>query len=367
MSDIVSGEMREKVKSFWARKEGKTGMIILGLLGGGILYKALPYIRNASELLAEIGENGFVTFAYAVGIFLIYEVVSNKTVQAFTKVAFEGVCYQITDAAIGINPVAIAKGALAKLKEMIEIVSEKRTKLDGKKEQGKQAIERNNQEIQKRTEEANKIAKAGARKKELALKNNTEFDEIEYTVNISVETNQIERLQKYNAELAPFVIKMDEICEKLHKIEVAANAKYRDLDNYAKLQIQKRSMMQDLKSAIDSARAVLKGGQIKDMYDRSMMRMVEDFDRDMGEVNSFINDIAPILDKIDRDDDAAAADALARIDSFMTNNQFIAGAIKQYALPAGDTSNVLQIPSADAVNEEDKYAKVLNPVRKNRQ
>lgn len=328
MADLLPSSGSD-FKSFWGKKEGKGGIVILAICAAIVFYFLFPHANQVLIYFRDLLDNLTSLALHAAGVAAIIWIITMPAVRTLVSAVFQGFSYHITDIIIGLDPVGIAMGTLKKLGKMIARIHLGRQKLLGKKNSAAQELQKIQDEIAEAQEEYNDYQKQGALAKK---KYGDGVDLTKYTTNMAIEDNKVKRLGLYLKKLQPVYQMMDDIYISTGKIETVATTKYQMMSDNTEIEKRQRSFMGDLLGAIRDAKSVIQGGEVKRLYDLSTQRMIDDFNRDMGEVTTFMQDIAPMIDKVDLNNQVQTQKALDKINSFLEEKQ-----------------DILMIPDADKV------------------
>lgn len=283
---IQDGSAPNKLTSFWERKEGVTGMIVLGFLalGGAFVLKAiLPWLNSLLTDAIAAGLKFVALGAICAFIALVLFLITNKKVQLLVKYAFKSSMRKLTQLFVEIDPIGIMKG-------FIDTLKEKKEAFDGRKAQLKGQISVFDQTIAsnaKAAEEAMRMAQAA---KSRGMNNK----------DIMFHGREAERYKETNKTLGVTLAKMNMLYKALEKYGEACDFMIRDLASDVRLREQERKMMLTSHSAISGAMAILKGtGDERELYDQAMEYVVEDYAQKMGEIDDFMLSTETILKGID--------------------------------------------------------------------
>ena len=123
--------MSTQIKSFWNRKEGTTGKIVLALIAAGVIvggYIALPMILPT--LISILSNTLHALFLGGV-LAGIGVVLWDKRFRMLVATAYQVAMRAITSAFITIDPIGILKNHIHTLDEKIEDINEQLNKVKG--------------------------------------------------------------------------------------------------------------------------------------------------------------------------------------------------------------------------------------------
>ena len=156
------------MKSFWSRKEGKTGLVfgaaILGALGYG-LYYLLPYLITMTKNLLTLGLLG-------VGLFILVFLIMDPQVRNLAWYLYKSIMKGITGLFIQIDPVGIIETYVSHLRKQLENLEGQIETLSGAKRKLSDAIDRAKEELDDQLNLAKAAQKKGLSAAEIAVYTN---------------------------------------------------------------------------------------------------------------------------------------------------------------------------------------------------
>jgi hypothetical protein len=277
-----------KSKSFWSRKEGKTGMGFIALLAiGG--YFALPFVTGAinslSGLLANLTTLSFKVITlgiYGLLAYMIYFIATDPTVRSLVKFGFKNLMRKITEVFVEIDPIGIMKSYIEILIEKKAIFDEKREKMSGTLKAFSSQIDKNERDAQHAMELAQQ-----------AKKQNQQRDMI-------LNANEATRLRESNEKMKPTLATLTSLYERLGKVGEVCDFTIRDLDSEVRVKSQERKIMLAGYSMISDAKKILAGGDSdRELFDRAMEYTVNDYETKMGTIDGFLQSTETVMNGID--------------------------------------------------------------------
>lgn len=294
-----------KLKSFWERPEGTTGMLTLGLLGLGgffLLQAILPAILAFLGLaVAVVGKTILLVISCAVLAALLY-VLTNKKFLTLCSYMFKSVMRKITSMFVEIDPIGIMKNYIDDLKDRQVDMDVAINKLNGQVKICQRAIATNEQKYEQAmatAAEAKKQEKAGA---------------------FQVHARQAGRLEKLNnASLIPMLKTMEVHLRALRKYREVTDTVILDLNNEVDARKQEREMILASHSAMRSAIRILNGDpDKKELFDQAMEYVVHDYGMKLGEIENFIETSKGFVEGLDLQNGVYEAEALKRLQEWET-------------------------------------------------
>ena len=131
----MSGEGGDfKPKSFWGKKEGKVGMVVLGLLGVSaivLLNSFLPLIISFLTLAITAVGKTIVLSAMLAALAAFLLIVTNGKFQALVSYIFKSIIRKGTSVFIEIDPIGIMKNYIDDAKNNLEKIDDGISNLSG--------------------------------------------------------------------------------------------------------------------------------------------------------------------------------------------------------------------------------------------
>jgi hypothetical protein len=267
------------MRSFWSRKEGKTGMIfaigLLAALGYG-LYQILPFLITLTKNLLTLSLLGIALFV------LIYLIMDSQ-VRTLVWYLYKSLMRSITGLFIQIDPVGIIQTYVQHLRKQLESLQARIQELSGAKRKLSDAITRAQEEL----EEQLNLAKAGQKKGLGAAE-------------ITVYTNQAGRLKTRIEKYQSLLTKLETLYRILEKMEKAAKVVILDKTNQVEdIKIQREEMRTGY-NAFKSAMSILAGDPDKRvMFDQAMEVIQNDISMKTGAMERFIEESGEVMQAID--------------------------------------------------------------------
>lgn len=286
---------KSDTKSFWARPEGKVGMIALGGIGVATIF-ALPGIAWFTGMLAKIAGNLLLTGLAATGLFVLIYVLTNPRFQTLMKYMFKATMWHATNVFVSLDPVAILKGYTEDLMDHVKNIDKQLIKLQGQIIVLKEVIFKNEKNADRSLGRAQAALKQGAKG------------------TVRVEGRQADRLTLENKDLQTWLTKLEKMTGVLQRIREFAELRRIDIEYEVDSAIRKRELGKSVGSAIRSAMAILSGGEGKELYDAAMERIEQEYSQEMGTLVQFLNSTGDLLQGMDIEDEAVYQKTIGMID-----------------------------------------------------
>jgi hypothetical protein len=331
-------------KSFWEKKEGVTGMIVLALGAAG-LYLAAPALIAFNDRMTRLFESTTLMIGYGVILFIVANIVFNSKVQTLVRYGFKSAMRWITKWFAEIDPIGIMKNYIEDLIGKREVMAVSRDKLKGQITVLEKQINSNTADYEKSMSMAaiaNKQGNAGQFK---------------------VQANNAGRMERLNKEsLVPLLTQLQLHLRAIDKYYEVTGTVIEDLKNEVKAREIERKMILASHSAMKAAKAILSGGtDAKELFDQAMEFVVEDFGMKMGEIDSFIENSKGFVEGLDMQNGVYEAEALKKLQAWEQKaDSILLGNGKAQLLENNATSSLLNTGiGAAPLTQSVDYAELL--------
>lgn len=312
-------------KSFWARPEGKVGMVFLAAFVGGaalMFWSAiLPW------LIVMVSDT--LHLAYLVGILAaIGFLVTNPTIHNRVSLIFRLTMRFLTGLIINIDPIGILKDHLSQMRKRRDEMGEQIASVSGQIRMLKNTIARNKAEADQNmalAEQAKKMA-------------NTADETIRLRMNLQMraKASHAGRLEQSNMSYAQLLAKLQLIYDMLTKWSIHIDFFIEDTDDQVQQAEVQYKTVNSAYKAYRTALSVIKGNTDEnEIYNTTMERLADDADRKLGEMEDFQRTAQNFMDSIDVQNGAVETEALAKL------NQY-----EQKVLTSGDQDMAFLKPSS---------------------
>ena len=267
-------------KSFWNRKEGPFGMILVSLtlfsIGWGIM-TLLP-------MLIQILENTLYTGIFAVSLALFFGIVTNGRVQALVWYAFRSFTRMIASIFTTVDPIGIVYNYIADLKESRKEMAEHIGELQKHMRKLKGSIQGNISEINRSLQRANIAKKAN---------NMGQFQ---------LSTRKAGRRDKSKRTLEELYTRMEFLLRVLEKMYQNSGYRIEDIEDEVDTKVAEFEASKGAQSAISSAMSILSGETDKEeIFEMAMDHMADEVNEMLGELDNLMYVSESVNDSIDLD------------------------------------------------------------------
>lgn len=294
-------DTQRKIKSFFERPEGTTGMIfifvgiLLFLFAGNYL---MPFIITALA-------NTLYATLLGGALLAIIALVMNGKVQAISSSIFKSAMRALTSIFITIDPIGILKNYLDNMDDKLKNIGLNIGKLNGQK----QKLDRLIVNEQKIVEDATYMASA-------AKKQNNQVAMVTNTRKVARSNDFIKKLQTMHD-------KMEFLGKNLMKMRNSVEALREDTaDQIRILEIEYESVKASYK-AMKSAEVLISGSDAKDLFEQSAEFLADDIANKLGEMETFMTLSESFLTNIDLQNGIWDEKGLAMLEDFEQNGSLL--------------------------------------------
>ena len=331
-------DMQNQIKSFWDRKEGKTGAIVLaGLIAGGLIGSSviLPFIITVLQNTLHAIVLGGVLLGIGV---LVWDKRFRMLVATAYKLAMRG----LTGLFVTIDPIGILKEHLRNLDSNLSNINEQLTKVKGVIAGLRRKVETYLEEYK------HYMDLAGAAKKKndaKTAKSNAMFAERRKAA-----TDRLAKLHKKLEAIYRVLQKMYENCGIIRD----------QTKDEIEMKEEEWIAIRSAHKAIKSAMSIINGNaDERAMYELTLEKMATDVGNKIGEMERFLEVSQTVLAGIDLEQDVFAEKGLKMLEDWeKTADSWILGDEKQKILKAAD--NDKDVANIEGQPADNNYASIFS-------
>lgn len=306
-------------KSFWARKEGKTGMItlVVGLLA--LVYFGGPLAITAFGYLTTMLGQAITITVLGAALAILLMIVSNKRVHTLIKLGFQGIMRWITGIFVEINPIGIMRSYIEDLSKKQGVIDNSIGDLNAQDKKCESSITAN----QKQFDQQMQLAAAAHAKGN--------------TAQFSIASRQAMRLKDLNENrLIPLQKQMRAHLQLLRKYSEVTVVIRTDLENEVNIQEQQREMILASWTAMNAAKRIINGGtDERALFDDAMQFVADDYFAKIGQIDNFIENSRGFMDSIDLQNGIHEDNALKQLEEWNKKaDAFLVGTVSVPSLEA---------------------------------
>lgn len=292
----MSTSIEKSSRSFLQRPEGKVGLVVSGLLllGGGYgLFLALPTLIGFAENVLELA---FLCLALAV----LFYAVTDRKIRAFSSYLYQAFFRLVTGFVIELDPIGILRQHIHELTGKLQVMRGQLGELNGQIRGVERAIAENTRLSQ------NSLALAQAGR-----------NDPEHAGASRLQARHAIKLEESNLRLSAMQTQMQTLFRMLKKLSDTSELVLQDMQSTVDIKTRERSSMKAAYSAYRGALAILQGqSEGRDLYDRSMEFLNDDYARKLGEIEMFMDFSDGVIKAADLENLAYDARASERLDEW---------------------------------------------------
>lgn len=314
-------------KSFWARPEGTTGMIlaVLAILG---------FIALAPAIVALLQNTLYALLLGGAVLGIVFLAMDDKFRNMIWSI-YQIVCKKMTGMIIELDPIAIVEGYIRTLQKNLQSMEEQIRNLRGQMAALKRVIDQN---------EAQRVSN---------LKTASAAKKAANEVQIVINTRKAGRLENSNMTLQALYTKLEVVYRVLMKMR--ENAGYVLEDTTDEVAVRKREFeaIRVSSNAFRSAMSVINGNPDKKaMFDQTMEYMANDIGQRVGEMEHFMDVSKNFMESIDLQNGVFQEDGLKQLEEWeksSTNFLLTDKEKKQVIDAAHDEDSVVDLDEDETV------------------
>lgn len=286
MADMVP----DKVKSFWEKKEGKTGMIFAA---GGILGVLLIMMKWGAAIVAAAA-NTMILGIYVVAGLAIAYVLMDKRFRTMVSFGYQSVMRWITGMFVTIDPIGILRDYVDDLKSSHEKMNEQIAKLRGVLAELSRKIKENTLNMK------NSMGLAEQAKKQMGKEGASIDEQNRMKAQVMLKSRKAGRLQDSTRTFQELYTKIEMIYRVLSKMYTNCGVLIEDTEDSIEQKEIEWKTIRTAHSAMKSAMSVINGnGDKRAMFEQALDYMANDLDTKVGEMQRFMEVSQGFLDGVD--------------------------------------------------------------------
>jgi len=275
---MVDASTQAKIKSFWQRPEGKTGIVFM--LGIAVL--VIAFAPAILTFIISLLQKTLTAVLLFVALAIILYVVFDPKMRNLIWYMYRSFMRWITGIFVQIDPIKILETYVEFLYKNLKEMDIHISKLKGQNSKLKTIIEENKVEM----EENLKIAEQAKKKNNMEL--------------VAINTRQFGRLKETNDKYNKLLSKMEILYRVLSKIYKNSEYLIKDTENEVRMRKQESQAIKAGYSAMKRAMSIISGDPDKKMlFDLATEAVVDDVSNKIGEMQRFIEISGSFLDSVD--------------------------------------------------------------------
>ena len=292
----MSTSIEKSSRSFLQRPEGKVGLVITGVLlvGGGYgLFLALPTLIGFAENALELA-------GLCLALAALFYAVADRKIRAFFSYLYQAFFRLVTGFFIELDPIGILRQHIGELTGKLQVMRGQLGELNGQIRGVERAIAENT----RLSQSSLALAQAGR-------------SDPEHAGASRLQARHAIKLEESNTRLSAMQTQMQTLFRMLKKLSDTSELVLQDMQSTVDIKTRERSSMKAAYSAYRGALAILQGqSEGRDLYDRSMEFLNDDYARKLGEIEMFMDFSDGVIKAADLENLAYDGRASERLDEW---------------------------------------------------
>ncbi len=310
--------------AFWQRAEGKTAIIFLTALVGGIALVIYRFGNLLAELLSE------TLYQVVVGTLLVaalYVVLDPKT-RNLAWYMFKSAMRWLTKVFVELDPLAVLRGYVAHLESNLLKMQKQIYRLRAQMHKLRELMFNNEKEIVTNLGEAQQAQTEGQQNQ------------------VIIKTRKAGRLQESNARLMQLYQRMQVLNRVLTKMYDNSEILSEDIKDQIKVKEVEQQAISASQSAMASAMSILRGdGDRQQAFELAIEAINRDVAGKVGEMENMMNMSEKFMRSIDLQNGVFEEDGLKMLEQWEKDSSLLLQTATQTEIPP--LSNSVQTPTFD--------------------
>jgi hypothetical protein len=290
------------LKSFWARPEGKTGMLALAGIAALLIYGWGNVVGFLVTMMADTVHLTLLVAAFAALLYLLF---SSRT-----HLLFRLLMRWLTGLIITIDPIGILKDRLQQMRKRRATMGQQVSNVSGQIRFLKETIDKNKAIASQQLKQAEYAKKAATSARD-------QNEQLRMALQMKVKANKAGRLEQSNLSYSQLLTKLQAIYDLLTKWATHVDAYIEDTEDEVRQKEIEYKTINSAFKAYRTALSVIKGNATEeDIYNTTMEYLAEDAGRKLGEMEDFQRVAQGFMDNIDIENGVVTTDALKQLDAY---------------------------------------------------
>lgn len=268
-------------QSFWGRKEGLTGMLLMGGLAAGGIFLLSSFGLFLAPIITTILSNLFFMGISAVALGGLVYILIQPNVRSMLWNSFKGISRGLTNIFVDVYHIDIMKNRVAEMYEKVRFIIAKR------------------EVLMRSLANLRRVIKATEREMEEAKQSLQEATRKQKQTEVFVHSRQFGRLEKSLKKQKESEKKLVFYNKMLEKYVEVTQAFAKDTENEVTAVIRDFELTKEVQGAMQAVKNVLLGDKHKAMYDQALEVTLEKTLAAEGEIDSIIDMTSHIVDNFD--------------------------------------------------------------------
>lgn len=336
MADPMTGKL-----SFWDRKEGKVGTLVLA---GGFAILFIIMLTWGPAIIAAL-MNTTILIASIVAIVAGIWFFTQPRIKTLIGVGFKMIMKKITGLFWQIDPIAILKDYVDRLKDKRERMSEQLDKLRGGIRRLKDIMSNNERQAKNLLALAEEAKDRGIR------------------AQVALKTRQAGRRQENNAAYQELYTRLELLYRVLSKMYENTGIIIEDTEDSVQQEEIKWNTMKTAHSAMKSAMSIINGNKDeRALYEETLQFMADDLGNKIGEMERFMEMSESFMQGADLEQGVYEKKGLEMLEQWEKQaDSWVLGAEKSKIIAdAHNPANVLNIDVPNSMKSDSQFNSLFN-------
>lgn len=314
-------------KTWYQKPENWVNALFLagiGFVGVNFLDKFLPMLNRVLE--NTLYTAGLLAVS-AVVVFLVLNKDLHKVVWTLWKMGIR----KLTELVVTLDPIAIMRGHVEKLKDYYQQIQEALGSLRGQLRR----IEHKIAETKSAHEHSMQMAQAARKGK------GTKTD-------FALHARQGDRLEKSALTYQGLANKLKTHIRIMEKIQEASKFMITDIEFTVEQEAEKRKLITESYKAMNASKRILAESKDREMYDLALEHVNNDYFQKLGEIEQFMHDSQHFVSTMDLENNVVEMEAVAKLDEWEKRSE----GLTKY--------RVANDPTEDQIQEQEEREAIAN-------
>lgn len=256
-----------KIKSFWEKPEGNTGMFVMA---AGIIAVAVGAWYALPIIIILLSNVLYATFL-GLSVAAVFGLIMNDKFRFLCSSMFQSAMRVVTGLFIAVDPIGILKNYLEEMIERLQKIERHIKDLCGQ-------VVKLESNIKERTQNINHYMKLAQQAKKT---NQTDI--------AALNANKAAREKHFVDKLSVTLEKMRGVNDILSKMKKNLNYLYEDTEHEVEIQEAEYESIKSASKAMKGAEALIEGDNNKAMFEQTMEYIANDIAMKLGEMDRFMD------------------------------------------------------------------------------
>lgn len=292
-------------KSFWAKREGTTGLILLGGLAVGGFFLVGSFGLFIAPILTAIMGNLILMGLTGGALFGLVMFFLNGGVQQMISQGFQGLCRGLTNIFVDVYHIDILKNRVAELYKKLGTIKEIRESVGNTLKTTSRSIMGTKAEFEKAKVEFKRAAERNSPTEKM------------------VASRQMQRMEKLYLKQVESEKRLKFFVKMLDKYVDMTSAFAQDTKNEVDFVVRDYETTQQVRSAMNQVKKIFIGDKNKEMFDKALEVTLEKTEQGMGEIDNVIEMTSSMVEKFDMENGEFEQKAMEMFDKWSSKSESV--------------------------------------------